>query len=103
MATRITPEKIEEINELYLQLGVKAQVARQLGISPSTVSKYIIPDYKSKKEKENMVFDKEPQGVDELIKALKGSDNPAKYFAEICNVSEEEWERIRELQQEVLL
>lgn len=103
MATKITPEKIEEINELYLQLGVKAQVARKLGISPSTVSKYIIPNYKVKKEKENEVFDKEPVGADKLIKALKDSDNPAKYFAEICNISKEEWERIRELQQEVLL
>ena len=36
-----TPEKIEEINRLYYECGVKAQVARQIGCSASTVAKYI--------------------------------------------------------------
>ena len=35
MAARITPEKIEMINELYAQCGVKKRVAEALGISPS--------------------------------------------------------------------
>ena len=45
---RTSPETIEKINELYFILGVKSQVAKQLGISPATVSKYINPNYQPK-------------------------------------------------------
>ena len=45
---RTSPETIEKINELYFILGVKSQVAKQLGISPATVSKYIDPNYQPK-------------------------------------------------------
>ena len=40
MATKITPEMIEEINELYVELGVKAQVARKIGVSPVILTTY---------------------------------------------------------------
>lgn len=45
MATKITEEKIIEINKLYKQLGTYAAVARETGVSPTTVKKYIIPDF----------------------------------------------------------
>ena len=43
--TKITDEVIEQINELYCELKVKSHVAKALGISASTVSKYIVPNY----------------------------------------------------------
>ncbi len=43
---RTSSETIKKINELYFVLGIKSQVAKRLGISPATVSKYIDPNYK---------------------------------------------------------
>ena len=43
--TKITDEIKEQINELYCELGVKSHVAKALGISASTVSKYIVDGY----------------------------------------------------------
>ena len=48
MATRITEEDKININELYLKHKTYAEVARQTGFSPSTVKKYVIPNYVSK-------------------------------------------------------
>lgn len=42
---KITQEIIIKINDLYLEKGTYAAVAREVGISPSTVKKYILPDY----------------------------------------------------------
>ena len=39
-AKRITPEEIIEIQRLYRQLGTYAAVAKEIGRSPSSVSKY---------------------------------------------------------------
>ena len=48
---KTSPEMIEKINELYYVIGVKSQVAKQLGVSPATVAKYIDPNYIPKKVK----------------------------------------------------
>lgn len=45
MASRITPEQIEQINLAYLQCGTYSGAARAVGVSPSTAKKYIIPNY----------------------------------------------------------
>ncbi len=45
MATRITPEQKKVINELYAKHGTYAAVARILGISPSTVKRYVVNGY----------------------------------------------------------
>ena len=45
MATKITQDIEKQINELYYKCKVYAQVARELGISPSTVKKYVRPNY----------------------------------------------------------
>lgn len=54
MAVKMTPELIEHINELYLEIGTYAGVSRELGGSPSpaTIKKYIVPNYKSKAARE---------------------------------------------------
>lgn len=47
-ATRITPEEIITMQRLYRQLGTNAAVAREIGRSASSVSKYMqmkgVPD-----------------------------------------------------------
>lgn len=45
MAKRITDEQIEQINKVYLDCGTYSGTAKIVGVSPSTVKKYIIPDY----------------------------------------------------------
>ena len=97
MATKVTPEMIEEINELYLQIGVKARVARELGISASTVSKYIISDYVPKNERVVSTCETEITFPIELFMGEYGQ------LGHLCKLSEEEWADLKELQKEVMV
>jgi predicted transcriptional regulator len=45
MAKAISSEQVIQINERYLQLKNYSAVARELGIAPSTVKKYVRTDY----------------------------------------------------------
>ena len=45
MATTIISVIIKQINQLYYEYHNYSKVARELGISPSTVKKYVDPDY----------------------------------------------------------
>ena len=67
MAKRVTQEDIIRINELYIKLNNKAAVARETGFSPSTVSKYIIADYKPAAAIEKKKFTGELPEFDEMI------------------------------------
>lgn len=44
---KIGPEEIVKINEAYKATGTYAAAARIVGCAPSTVKRYIIPDYTS--------------------------------------------------------
>lgn len=44
---RVSEAEIKKMNELYLEYGTYAAVAREVGRAPSTVKKYIDPDYDS--------------------------------------------------------
>lgn len=41
MAKKVTPEEIQQMQQLYLQLGSYKAVAEKVGRSASTVSKYV--------------------------------------------------------------
>lgn len=41
MATKITQEQIQQMINLYATIGTYSGVAKQMGISPSTVSRYL--------------------------------------------------------------
>ena len=97
MATKITPEIIEQINDLYLELGVKAQVARKLGISPATVSKYIIPNYNEIKNTEQSTCS---QSISFPIEDFMGEYGT---MGGLCELSEAEWEDLKQLQKEVIV
>lgn len=94
MAKRITEEIKVQINELYIEYGVKKRVAEILGISPSTVSKYIIPNYKSQKETK-IEFSMPPRGCKEFIKNIQGTN-----FCDACRLTEEEWNELKQFQKE---
>lgn len=94
MAPRTSPETIEKINELYAVLGVKSKVAKELGISPATVTKYLIPNYVPKAAVDIPAFDKP---IDLDITMFKGD------LFKLCELSEEEWKDLKELQKEILI
>lgn len=93
MAKRITEEMKVQINELYIEYGVKKRVAEILGISPSTVSKYIIPNYKSQKETK-IEFSTPPRGCRGLMKGIMED------FCDACRLTEEEWDELKKFQKE---
>lgn len=41
MAKKITPEQVEQMELLYAELGTYSAVAREMGISAGTVSRYL--------------------------------------------------------------
>lgn len=94
MAKRITEETKVQINELYIEYGVKKRVAEILGISPSTVSKYIIPNYKSQKETK-IEFSTLPRGCKVFIKNIQ-----EKNFCDACRLTEEEQNELKQFQKE---
>lgn len=83
MASKVTQEDIINMNELYLKYKTYAEVARQTGFSPSTVKKYIVPNFVSQEKLEIKKFNKLltdtfpasfPKGVAEWAKVLAFTD-----------------------------
>ena len=92
---KITDEIKERINELYAELGVKTQVAKIIGCSPSTVSRYIIPNYISKQKRFENNFNKPVNGAELFIKSMRAGTIDLNSSTEL---SENEWEELKELQ-----
>jgi predicted transcriptional regulator len=94
MATKITTDMIKQINELYIQHKTYAAVARELGIAPTTVKKYVVKDYCPLEErvikKFNIIYDLPAQYS---IKEFEDVEN----FGDLCYYSEKESEEIIEL------
>ena len=97
MAVKVTAEIIEQINELYVELGVKAQVARKVGVSPATVTKYIIPNYIPKANRTTTHCEVEPSyDFSDFMREI-GT------MGSICALSEKEREELIELQKEIMI
>ena len=97
-----TPENIEKINKLYYEIGVKAEVARQLGCSAATVSKYIISGWMPPSELPDVDFgEAKADGPHELITAMSCHPvSAAAGFCECCKLSQDEWIAMQRLQEE---
>ena len=96
MAVKVTNELIEQMVELYNKLGTYAAVAREIGVSASTCSKYIkaaLSEEKNKVEaKKNYIpFDKEIKPIEEIKVE----------WEEICWLSPEEVKDIEDLWKEI--
>ena len=97
MAKKVTDADIELINELYLELGVKARVAEKTDFSASTVSKYIIKGYVSKRDRVEVTFDiTKITGPDKNLMSWQG-------LADSCKLSDEEWAELKEMQKEIMI
>lgn len=96
----ISQEQIIEINELYLQIKTYSGVSRALGgtPAPTTVKKYIIPGYVSKKNINKKYFYKS-----DLPTFSVDSFTNIKNWGDLCVLSEEEEKGISELWNEILI
>lgn len=96
--TIVTQDMIKQINELYLKIKTYSGVAREVCISPSTVKKYIIPNYQSEENIKKIIFKKEdiPELSFEKFKNLED-------WGSLCNLTDEEKEEIKELWNEILM
>jgi transposase-like protein len=94
---KITDEIKIQINELYLELGVKKRVAEIVGCSPSTVSKYIIEGYVSQKDKEEL-----PPFDESKITGPRHYKDWAEFFSD-CILTADEKAEMKEIQKEVMI
>lgn len=98
---KITDEVIEQINELYCEIGIKSQVAKALGISASTVSKYIIEGYIPKADRVIEEFSGRPGIIStDKINSFDGAANIGYFFTHII---EDEKEDMEKLQKEIFI
>ncbi len=108
MAKRITDEQKLKINQMFYDGMAKAAIARELGISSASVTRYIedgwTPPEILSQNMEKKVSAKiiEPKGKFEFLKALSIADNVEKAFCDFCILTKEEWEQMAELQQELI-
>lgn len=98
MGRTISQDKIVEINEVYLLTKTYSKTAEIVGVSPSTVKKYVIAGYTSNRNTQEST----KSVIDKKLPPPKIFSN----FEEIAALSvllEEEREQIQELWKELLL
>lgn len=100
---RVTEEMKVQINELYLQLGVKSHVAKQLGISSSTVTKYLIPNYVSIKNQQQITCAATPAGADDFVNSVFKDKNYKHNFINLTQLTADEVEELKNFQKEFVV
>ncbi len=93
---RVTKEDIKTFNILYTRMKTYAAVSRATGFAPSTIKKYIIPGYECPEEKNIIRFNKP---LPEFDRTKFFSDD----WRELCVLSKEEDEEIKQLWKELEL
>jgi len=93
MANRVTDKDILRMNEIYFHCKNKAQTAREVGFSASTVAKYLIPNF-------NPDVVKHPKRE---IPALNVDYFKSKIWNDLLDLSEEEKDELENLRKEVNL
>ena len=98
MANKVTSDDILRINEIYYKTKVYAETARQTGFSASTVKKYVIPGWKLVSAENIIKFElKQIPEFDGSV--FKNIDN----YGELCVLTEEEKEEMKELWAELVI
>lgn len=93
---KVTQEDIINFNNLYLKLRTYAAVARETGVSASTVKKYIIPGYQPAEIKEVKKFTGELPDVDYKIFREES-------WVDFIQLSDEEVKEIHEFWEELAI
>lgn len=97
MASKITTEDILNINKEYYDCHNYSEVARRLGWSASTVRKYVDKSWTPADETTRKIFNPSDLNDSFDTSIFKGVEN----FGELCVLSEEEIEEIKELWKEL--
>ena len=98
MANRVTSEDILRMNEIYYKTRVFAEVARQTGFSASTVRKYVDTKWTPVVSENVITFNmKDIPDFKEAVKCFRGVDN----YGDLCVLTEQEREEIKELWKEL--
>ena len=97
MAIRITEDQKIRMNILYQELKTYAAVAREIGCSPTTVKRYIIPDFVNPNDIEKSIIQ-----VNELPPIDMGLFK-SKSFGELCLLSDAEKNAVKELWKELII
>lgn len=97
MASRVTAEDILNFNRLYYKYKTYTAVARETGFSASTVSKYVDKNWKPIDETRRKIFN--PSDLPDQINAesFLATNN----FGDLCVLSEDEQNEIKELWDEM--
>ena len=98
MAKRVTTDDILIFNKIYYKTKNYAQVARETGFSASTVKKYIDKNWKPVATENIVKFElKQIPEFDDSI--FRGVDN----YGELCVLTEQEKEEMKELWKELAI
>lgn len=92
---RVTDEDKVLINLIYLETGTYAETARRTGFSPSTVKKYIIPNFVPVDSTEKKTFSLNDL-PDDIIKLPEN-------LGRLCTLSFEEIEELEEFRKELMI
>ena len=98
VARKVTTEDIKQFNELYYKHKSYAEVARITGWSASTVSKYVDKNYRPVPSTEIKHFDASFMPTFSTV-AFETVSN----LGELCVLSDEEKEEIKELWKELVI
>ena len=99
MTKKITDSQKIQINELYLIHKTYAAVSRIMGLSPSTIKKYITPNYISKKNiKKSLLTLEKIEAVETFLLPPEDIQNP-----NILKLTDEEVLEMQEFWKEILL
>ena len=95
---RVTSEDILHMNEIYYKTRVFAEVASQTGFSVSTVRKYVDTKWTPVVTENVITFSmKDIPDFKEAVKCFRGVDN----YGDLCVLTEQEREEIKELWKEL--
>lgn len=96
MANRITNDDIQKMNELYLEVKTYAGVAKLMGCAPTTVKKYIIPNFVPISEVQIKKWSGDLPEFD--YKIFRKKD-----WGSLCELSPEEEKEFQDFKKEVVL
>lgn len=95
---KVTKDDIIKMNELYQKLGSYAAVAREIGFSASTVSKYVDKNYR--KVDETKIVRYKGDLPEFVVSEVSGAYTN---IGDLCILDEEEEEEIRQLWEEIAI
>ena len=96
---KITQEEILQMNILYKELGTYAAVSREIGRAPSTVKKYIDPNFEIIDESKIIRFNREDIPTSFSTEEFLKVEN----IGSMCVLSDEEWKELEILRKEITI